>query len=107
VFEQRTDGEVWRGFWIGMLMHVIQAPLVYLVSIVGNMVAPGATALLGLPLGFFFPLFIGATQFVYLGPLIYLKLRQQEPEFVKGVWICIGVTILLNSICWATVSPWR
>jgi hypothetical protein len=83
-----------------MLMHVIQAPLAFLVSIAGNMIAPGATALLGLPLGIVLPLFIGATQFLYLGPLIYYKLRQQEREFVKGIWICAGVTALLNSICW-------
>lgn len=83
-----------------MLMHLIQAPLAYLVSIVGSTITTGAVPHLELPLGFLLPSLIGATQFLYLGPLIYFKLRKQEREFVKGVWICAGVTALLNSICW-------
>ena|SRR5256885_1302620 len=79
-----------------MLMHEIQVPLVYIVSLLTDKIATTSEV----PLGVFVPLFIGATQFLYLGPVIYLKLRQQEYEFVKGVWICAGVTALLNSICW-------
>src|SRR5262249_60596817 len=101
VFE--TDWEVWRGFWIGMLMHLLQIPLVVILTLIGAKVVMD----LEFPFGWVSPLFIGVTQFLYLGPLIYRKRKEREYEFVKGIWICSGVTILLNSICWAPVFFWR
>jgi hypothetical protein len=63
VFEQITDADVWRGFWIGMLMHLIQIPLSIAFTLIGNRVVPR----LEIPLGIVCFSVIGATQFLFWG----------------------------------------
>ena len=98
--EEQSNREVARGFLFALVMHGLQVPLGLIATFIAVLVTqfkvPEAAAA-----GFGMPLYVGVTQFFYLGPLIYLKRKQQRPEFIKGMWIASAVTFLLNASCWA------
>jgi hypothetical protein len=44
---------------------------------------------------------VGASQFLFIGPLIWWYRRQQRRGMVIGLIVAAAVTSLLNVICWA------
>lgn len=104
--EEQSNRQVARGFFFGMVMHGLQVPLGLIATFIALLVtqfkSPNVAAM-----GFGMPLYIGVTQFFYLGPLIYRERKKQRPEFVKGLWIAGALTFLLNATCWAWFATLR
>jgi len=103
---EQSNREVASGFLFGMVMHGLQLPLGLIAAFIALLVTQFKVPDAALT-GWGMPLYIGVTQFFYLGPLIYRKRNQQRPEFVKGLWIASAVTFLLNASCWAWFSTLR
>jgi hypothetical protein len=76
------------GVFAGMLLHVVQVPFLL------------CCGFLGIEAGFLAPLFIGVSQFAYVGPAVWLAGRKGQANAVRGLWIAAGITFLLNATCW-------
>jgi len=74
--------DIWRGIGLGLLMHLIQIPLVFI------------TFYLSL-------LFIGVSQLLYIIPAAIFYHRSGRPGMVKGLIIVAAITFLLNGTCTA------
>jgi apolipoprotein N-acyltransferase len=46
----------------------------------------------------------GITQYLYLVPLLLYFRRRGERGRVRGVLIAMGLTILLNGLCWVAIE---
>ena len=68
-----------RGFWLAMLLHLLQLPIMWL----------------------FFPwlIFIGLTQWLYLIPAILIAKERGRSSLVRGLIIGGSITFLLNATC--------
>jgi hypothetical protein len=104
--EAQSNREVGRGFLFGIMMHGLQVPLGLTAALIALLVTRFKDPEAALA-GWGMPLYVGVTQFIYLGPLIYRERKKRPPEFVKGMWIASAVTFLLNASCWAWFSTLR
>lgn len=89
--DQRHRRDVFRGFWLAMLLHVLQLPMAWL----------------------FFPslICIGLTQWLYLLPAILIAKEKGRAGLMKGLIIGGSITFLLNATCFgvfwfAITSGW-
>jgi hypothetical protein len=87
----KSEGSVGVGIVFGLLLHLLQL-----------LVVPGITVFYN-P-GLLFAAYAwGLTQFLYLGPAIWLAYRFGQRETANGLLIVAGVGVLLNGACDALI----
>jgi hypothetical protein len=81
--EPPDEGSFWQGLLVGFTLNLIAILL-----------ACGT-----LSFSAKFLLAIGATQLIYLGPLMFYLYRTGKTNTAMGIAVIAGVTILLNTTC--------
>ena len=93
-----TAGQVGWGFGIAMICHLLLFLLFPLIALVDAMGMKSGDALF---IAFFNP---GATQLFYEIPLLLFFNKRGERGKFRGVLIAMGLTILLNGLCWVALA---
>jgi hypothetical protein len=83
--EPPDEGSFWQGLLLGFTLNLIAALL--------------ACGALGSSLSLRFLLAIGATQLIYLGPLMFYLYRTGRGNTAMGVVVIAGLTVPLNTTC--------
>jgi hypothetical protein len=78
-----------EGVFTALGLNVVQVPLLVCCSLLGS------------DAGFLSIGCIGVSQFLYVGPALWLAGRKRHANAVRGLWIGAGITFLLNATCWA------
>jgi hypothetical protein len=87
----KSEGSVGVGIGLGLLLHLLQLAVVPAISILYNP-------------GLLFSVYAwGLTQFLYLGPAIWLAYHKGQRETAKGLLIVAGIGVLINGACDALV----
>lgn len=90
-----SKGRVWWGVAAGLLLQIVQWPLALLAGAAIPVKGFGALYVL---------LFPGATQFVFLAPVMLWLWSTGRKSILKGAWIAASIVILLNAACWGIVA---
>jgi hypothetical protein len=96
-----TGKQVALGFGLGMIFHLILLLVIPLEGLLGAVRIGSDSVAVAAIIAALNP---GATQFLYNSPLvIYLK-RRGRAGMARGVLIAMGLTILLNGLCWVAIE---
>jgi len=86
------------------VLHGLAIVAVFVLLVILNFMPTGlANAVAGALLWML--LLIGISQFLYMGPLIYLARRKGRVHVAQGLIIGAAVTFALNGACWALLNP--
>jgi hypothetical protein len=88
VKQRSRAGEIFLGIGVGLALHIIQLPVVFV----------GMT--FDLHLAAVSAIFIGVSQLVYVVPAIVVCLLKGRSGIVIGLVIIAAITFLLNAACW-------
>jgi hypothetical protein len=103
--EKEPPSELWTTFKGGVAV-AFGIPILLVVALlgagsIGRLVSNSAgsvTMLFLMPIGF-----IGLTQFIYIGPMIYRAGKQGREGFRNGLLVGAGIIFLLQTACMALV----
>jgi hypothetical protein len=98
----KSDGSVGLGIGFGLLLHLLQLLVVPGIAVLYGVLYP-RTPYSGLAALLLSAYAWGLTQFLYLGPAIWLAYHKGQRETAKGFLIVAGVGVLLNGACDALV----
>jgi hypothetical protein len=86
-----------KGVVLTLFVHVVAFVVI---GIIGASIDPQEGALLVLP----FIAFVGVTQWIYLGPVIWLLRRRGSTAVMKGVVIAGGLATLGTGLCYGGIG---
>jgi hypothetical protein len=94
----QLEGSVGRGVALGLLLHLLQFLVVPGIKFLFSVFYPQDQ--LPLAAGLLFCSFAwSVTQFLYLGPAVWLAYRKSQRETGKGILIVAAVGVLINGAC--------
>ncbi len=94
----KFKGSVGKGLLLGLLLHFLQFLVVPGIEFLFRVFYPQDQE--PLAAGLLFSAYAwSVTQFLYLGPAVWLAFRKGEPETGKGLLIIAGLGVLLNGAC--------
>lgn len=89
-----SGGSVLLGFLLAAGLHGVAVALCCLFA--GLFLGEAGTGLVPF-------LFVGVTQFVYLGPAAALAFSMKRSRTLTGILIAAGITFLLNAACFGVI----
>lgn len=92
-----NSGSIAKGFGIGVGLSLLQAGLIWLITMSGSEGLGITTAIIGLG-GF------GIIQWIYMGPLYSYFRNNGMTETAKGLVIEAAIVSLINVGCWVTMA---
>jgi hypothetical protein len=97
--ESQNAGSVAKGFFLGLVLTIVQGGLTILAANVSNNSLEGGGGTLIIGLGAF-----GLIQLVYMAPLYFSFRRRQKTATAKGLLIEACVVLLCNATCWGVAA---
>ena len=86
-----------KGVFLSVVLHLVAF---IVIAVIGASIEPQDGALLVLP----FIAFVGVTQWLYLGPVIWLLRRRGSTAVAKGVMIAGGLATLGTGLCYGGIG---